>query len=124
MRKITLFRVLPAVALAAFLGIPAHAQTTACTKDKECGEREFCQFPTATCGKGEDVTGACAPLPKDCAQDFMPVCGCNNKTYANDCERQADGVSLKSIGECRASKSADSASSAPSSAAAFLASLR
>ncbi|CKZ53393.1 Kazal-type serine protease inhibitor domain [Mycobacterium tuberculosis] len=29
-----------------------------------------------------------------------PVCGCNGKTYANDCERQRVKVQLDHVGAC------------------------
>jgi hypothetical protein len=33
--------------------------------------------------------------------DWQPVCGCDRKTYGNDCSRRAAGVSKDYDGECR-----------------------
>ena len=43
----------------------------------------------------------CAATPKICNKIFRQVCGCDNKTYANDCERQAAGVSKLHNGKCK-----------------------
>jgi coxsackievirus/adenovirus receptor len=37
---------------------------------------------------------------KACAPVFEPVCGMNNKTYANKCRMECDGVELKHEGRC------------------------
>mgnify|MGYP001626602861 CR=1 FL=1 len=35
-----------------------------------------------------------------CTMDYMPVCGCDNKTYSNDCLADANGIKLWTTGVC------------------------
>jgi coxsackievirus/adenovirus receptor len=37
---------------------------------------------------------------KACPRVFEPVCGMNNKSYANKCRMECDGVELKHEGRC------------------------
>lgn len=45
-----------------------------------------------------DVEKARAVL---CPEIYDPVCGCNSKTYANDCHAKNDGVLLWTVGACQ-----------------------
>lgn len=66
----------------------------------ECGEDEFCSYPEkANCGAA-DAAGVCVAKPEVCAEIYAPVCGCDDKTYANACEANGAGVSVASEGEC------------------------
>lgn len=64
-----------------------------------CGAHEFCQHPTGACFFA-DGEGTCVRRPVFCGRIYKPVCGCDGKTYGNDCERQRAGVSLAHDGKC------------------------
>jgi hypothetical protein len=65
-----------------------------------CAGGLYCSFPLeATCGAA-DQTGACQVIPETCTEEHQPVCGCNDKTYANACHAARDGVSVGKQGEC------------------------
>ena len=65
----------------------------------KCNRGLFCQKPPGTCFFA-DMSGTCERVPRFCPHVVMPVCGCDNKTYNNDCERQRAGVSKNHDGKC------------------------
>jgi hypothetical protein len=67
----------------------------------QCKRSLFCDFkPAALCGAA-DATGTCQRRPQFCTMDYRPVCGCNGKTYGNDCTRRAAGVGKVKDGRCK-----------------------
>jgi Kazal-type serine protease inhibitor domain len=71
----------------------------------KCGPHEFCEKPPGTCTI-IDMQGTCVRVPVVCpfakkeAAIVAPVCGCNMKTYGNDCLRQHAKVSKAHDGKC------------------------
>jgi hypothetical protein len=63
-----------------------------------CGKGEFCQHPTGQCLS--PLPGACAAVPRLCPRIYKPVCGCDGKTYSNDCVRMHAKVSKLHDGKC------------------------
>ena len=51
-----------------------------------------------------DIGGRCMKVRRVCGRIYRPVCGCNGKTYGNDCERQVAMVSKNHNGACKTPK--------------------
>ena len=75
----------------------------------KCDAGLFCEHPAGRCG-GADISGKCVKVPEVCAMSKLkklivrPVCGCDGKTYGNDCERQMAMVSKNHNGKCKPAK--------------------
>ena len=94
-----------ALALGAALG---SADAAAANLDEACGgptgitcnSALWCQKAEGQCTVA-DAPGKCDKPITFCMRVSRPVCGCNGKTYANDCERQRVKVQLDHAGACK-----------------------
>jgi hypothetical protein len=64
-----------------------------------CDGDLWCDPDRGMC-KAADIAGKCVSIPDVCAQILSEVCGCDGRTYANDCERRIAKVTKHSDGHC------------------------
>lgn len=64
-----------------------------------CAAGLWCEITAGQCGRA-DGGGRCVRPSEICTREYRPVCGCNGKSYGNDCTRRAARVALRHKGTC------------------------
>lgn len=66
-----------------------------------CAEGLTCSYAAVRSCDIADAAGICvSEEPRICPQVYAPVCGCDGRTYPNDCIRRAAGVAFDHEGRC------------------------
>ncbi len=76
-----------------------------------CNSALFCRLPQGQC-TAPDAAGTCERAPGFCMRVSRPVCGCNGKTYLNECEARHAKVAVDYSGRCKKPPATDAAPAA------------
>jgi hypothetical protein len=63
-----------------------------------CDAGLWCEPAAGSCNA--TAAGHCVKVPQVCTEVFKPVCGCNGRTYPNDCHRRMDKQPKRHDGPC------------------------
>jgi len=65
-----------------------------------CPEGQACRYPANMCNVA-DLAGTCVKVKSPCPKGGAKVCGCDDKTYNNECELLTAGVREAHKGACK-----------------------
>ncbi len=68
-----------------------------CSTNSDCAQGEFCLLETCN-----HKSGICQPRPAECSNEPDAVCGCDGKSYTNQCLAYHNGVNVDHPGACDA----------------------
>jgi len=69
-----------------------------CKNNSECDADSFCKKHIGDC---DNESGICTPRPYECIMISAPVCGCDLRTYGNECIANSSGVNILHDGACQ-----------------------
>ncbi len=69
----------------------------------QCPQGQWCDLKPGHC-RGADIPGKCEDEKLTCTGVYQPVCGCDGKTYSNNCWRKTARVALDHEGPCTSKK--------------------
>ena len=100
MRTLVLIFALTAVAAAAPKAFAVELGDTCGTVAAlTCDEGLWCEPRPGSCGQTNPI-GTCVRATNKCPRNFNPVCGCNGRTYSNNCVRRVEKTGLDYAGQC------------------------